>query len=248
MGSQAKTTVTIIDDDMGEIQMTSPNTDAIRIYSNDSKLSVGISQTHINGDDDSIFVYFLSKDDNGATTRRKGKPKRDNDGTLKWFLDDFSDVINHTAHFLRLKPYGLIGHYFETEDHFATDPSKARVDRTINFTAFESGVKFVRWEGFLRSSRSDLMIFSVQARKSRLWIDGFLIIDEWIDIDSDKISTGCYHLNANELYAISLEVHVMPKDSVKVFWGSRNVSMKIIQPRNFYFQTRPSEFDIIKYA
>jgi len=196
-------------------------------------------------DSEDIYVYFspqnFFQDDSSA--RRKGI--RDGNAMI-WRMDDFDPAINYMAHMVRLKQNGLVGRYFDDDPHFGNGPFMTRSDRVINFTAFETRVKYVRWEGYLKTSRSGLNFFFVQAKKSRLWIDGILIIDEWIMIDgssSGTISSGSYRVNVNELYAITLEVEVAEKEATKLFWAFKNTSMKVIDPKNFYFQASSTEFD-----
>jgi hypothetical protein len=247
LGSQFKTTVTIIDDDNNDVQRPIPSfdTDCIMVFSNDSALSLQFHPHYFNDkSNDDIYVYFSPKDSNHGSATRKGKRKKGADGNFMWYLDDIDDA-NYTAHVFGLKQNGLIGLYFENAIRFGIDPFKTRTDRTINFTAFESGVKCVRWKGFLKPSRSGLKIFSVIAKKSRLWIDEILIIDEWIQIDeSTPLSSGCYRLNADEVYAITLEVEVGENEPVKLFWGSKNSSMKIIEPKSFYFDAGYADFEV----
>ena len=145
MGSQFKTTVTIIDDDNNDARRPIPSfdTDSIIVFSNDSTLSWQFHPHYFDDkSNDDIYVYFSPKDSSHGSATRKGKRKKGADGNFMWYLDDIDDAFtNNTAHVIGLKQNGLIGLYFENGIRFGIDPFKTRTDRTINFTAFESLVR-----------------------------------------------------------------------------------------------------------
>jgi hypothetical protein len=235
LGSQNRAIVTIIDDDKG-VSVHSE----LKAQKVDSILTVQIYDNQKENRANMLCVYFLIRDMYGVVRKRKGKLHREVNGTLIWFTNDSNTFIDRTAIVHDLQPNGLLGDYYDTEYSFSeADSLKQRVDRSINFTAFENGITHVRWEGFLRNTRSELKIFSILAYKSRLWIDGFLIIDEWNHFNNDTDAAfGVFYLNADELYTISVEVEVGAHDPVKLLWGSRSSTLKVIEKGYLHFKAK----------
>jgi beta-glucosidase len=109
---------------------------------------------------------------------------------------------------------GLKGEYFSKSD-FAGTPQLARVDKVIDLQRFHPeqssiappagmGDFSVRWTGFLTPDESgDYQIGNVGSM-NRLWLDGKLIVDDFI-LHDPKPTKATVHLEKGHRYAIKLE-------------------------------------------
>ncbi len=109
---------------------------------------------------------------------------------------------------------GLKAEYYLTAD-FAGTPFLTRVDKEVNFqpvskdpnalTLPNGSAQFtVRWTGFLTPSKSGNFRFGVSRSRSRLWLDGKLIVDDWVRATATPASIAI-QLEKEHKYAVKLE-------------------------------------------
>ena len=143
----------------------------------------------------------------------------------------------------QLIPGGLLGSYYD--DSYFSSLEKIRVDSVLNFTwSFERitsfGIDFVsiRWEGFLKSSFSEMYRFIGQFDdRVRIWLDHTLIIDTWNR--NDILTSSFYFLNSNLFYAIVIEyIELEGNAMAKLIWESDNTPLEIIPSSAYYYRVR----------
>ena len=136
---------------------------------------------------------------------------------------------------------GLRGDYYSGIDFKALELT--RTDRTIDFdwvtgapdTSMPSDFFSVRWTGQILPRYSERYTFHVLSDDGmRLWVDGVLIIDQWIDQYPTEYS-GTMELEAGRWYAIQLEYFENAGGAtIKLFWSSRSQSKEIIPQSQLY--------------
>ncbi len=121
---------------------------------------------------------------------------------------------------------GLKGEYYKTPD-FAGSPFLTRVDDRVNFQPVEQdptalslpngSIQFsARWTGFLKPTQSGSYRFGVSRSRSRLWLDGKLIVDTW-DRATATSSVVDLPLKKGHKYAIKLE-YVNERRGIQLVW------------------------------
>jgi hypothetical protein len=126
---------------------------------------------------------------------------------------------------------GLRGEYFTDPNngtHFVT-PSATRVDATVNFNwagnSPVSGVGIdnfsVRWTGQVQAPVSGNYTFSTTADDGvRLWVNGQLLIDNWVDQSATTKTSAAVALVAGTRYDIKMEYFEHGGDAVaKLLWA-----------------------------
>jgi len=123
------------------------------------------------------------------------------------------------------KPGGLTAEYF-LGTHFEK-PVGHRVDATVDFTWNDApplpglGIDnfSVRWTGKLVVPRTgDFTFLTYTDDGARLWIDGQLLVDDWVD-HAAEYREGQIHLEAGRPYDIKLEYFEAGGDSVvRLLW------------------------------
>jgi hypothetical protein len=141
---------------------------------------------------------------------------------------------------------GLWGEYFNDPNngtHFVTRVLR-RVDSTVNFAwaaaAPATGVTVdnfsVRWTGQVQAPQSGDYIFSTTADDGvRLYVNGALVIDNWVDQSATTKSTTPITLVAGARYDIRMEYYEHGGDAVaKLLWSYPGQSQTAIQTSQLY--------------
>jgi hypothetical protein len=95
---------------------------------------------------------------------------------------------------------------------------------------------FVRWEGKLLPEFSERYRFNVRADGGvRLWINGVLLIDDWVATPFVIFRNNVAALEAGVAVSIKLEYFdTVGKASVSLGWSSRSVAPANIPPANLF--------------
>jgi RHS repeat-associated protein len=139
---------------------------------------------------------------------------------------------------------GLTGRYFDNMDF--TNLKLTRNDATVNFdwgvgTPHSSvGVDTftVRWEGKVEPRYSQLYTFYTATDDGvRLWVNGQLLIDKWIDQGPTEWS-GQISLTAGQRYNITMEFYENGGGALaKLSWSSASQAKEIIPQSQLYAPT-----------
>lgn len=151
-------------------------------------------------------------------------------------LADISDPPAGTA-----SGSGLLGQYYRGKGF--REPILSRTDATVNFNwstgtpdpAVPADQFSVRWSGWVQAPSSGQFNFFVTADDGlRLWIDGVLIIDFWIDQGFIERS-GSARLQADHKHDIRLEYYENAGAAAcKLEWSGPGVSRAIIPASRLY--------------
>lgn len=137
---------------------------------------------------------------------------------------------------------GLRGEYFRNAV-LSGSPVLVRTDGNINFSwkqaAPDPGVPAnlfsVRWSGRLKADYSETYtIYSSSDDGIRVWIDGVLVIDSWIN-QSGQERKGSIRLTAGKLHALKVEYYENQGDAKAVLmWESPSRAKSVIPAGAFY--------------
>ncbi|RHY33176.1 hypothetical protein DYB32_001800 [Aphanomyces invadans] len=142
---------------------------------------------------------------------------------------------NYSLSFFQLFGTGLRGHYF-------ANAWLQRVDRALNFTwatdkamwnLFHFGS--ARWSGYLQAAASELTYFRVVTTGSfRLWLNGKLVIDAWLPLDSQN--WGAVVLEQNKLYSITFDYRhgIAPSTRLNLQWQSASIPLQSIPTQQLF--------------
>jgi hypothetical protein len=135
---------------------------------------------------------------------------------------------------------GLRGDYFDGVALEAGDTGTldlSRVDATINFdwgsgrpsAAVDDDWFSVRWSGRIMPLHSETYTFATLTDEGvRLWIDGKLLIDRWVN-QTATTHSGTITLVANRKYDIRMEYfEAMQQAVAKLYWSSPSQPMQIV--------------------
>ncbi len=136
---------------------------------------------------------------------------------------------------------GLKGSYFSNQSKtFNGTPTLARTDAVVNFNwgtgAPDPSVSAdnftVRWTGSVQAPLSDTYTFYTTADDGvRLWINGQLLIDNWVDQSATERS-GSITLLARQRYDVKMEYYENGGDAVATLAWSTPSMPKVIIPQN----------------
>jgi hypothetical protein len=242
LGNQYKTTVTILDDDFLECT----GLDEISIKSGALSIMEGesVALTLHRGNCDMIdFEHrlMLSLTDVNRdimTFLRNISLFSKSEGTTVYEVMDFIEAGEYNASLNALNEGGLIGTYYS--DHFSSVVVKSRVDNVVNFTWSESTSISALWKGFiLPLNETDCCTFYVSSRNVRLWIDQYLVIDEWNRLPGEhELFSGFYDLDRPEaIYEIILEIRKpivgLP---VQLMWSSAMIDSVYISSSHVFWK------------
>ena len=139
---------------------------------------------------------------------------------------------------------GLQGDYYDNRDFTAFVFS--RTDPTIDFDwgtgspdpRIEADTFSVRWSGFVKPRFSQTYTFHTLTDDGvRLWVDGRLIIDRWID--QTTTWSGTIALNADELYDIRMDLYENGFGALaRLEWQSASQAREVI-PQDRLFPPTP---------
>jgi glucose/arabinose dehydrogenase/regulation of enolase protein 1 (concanavalin A-like superfamily) len=130
---------------------------------------------------------------------------------------------------------GLLGEYFDNMN--LTARRMVRFDPTVNFDwgtdspgpLIGPDSFSVRWTGQIRPRFSQTYTFTVTADDGvRLWVDGRLIVDQWID-QSPTSHSGTIALQAGRLYTIRMEMYENGGGAVaRLEWASTGQGREVV--------------------
>lgn len=136
---------------------------------------------------------------------------------------------------------GLLGEYFDNMN--LTARRVVRFDPTVNFDwgndspdpLIGPDTFSVRWTGQIKPRFSQTYTFTVTADDGvRLWVNGRLIVDQWID-QSPTSHSGTIALQANQLYMIRMEMYENGGGAVaKLEWESPGQTRQIIPSSSLF--------------
>lgn len=138
---------------------------------------------------------------------------------------------------------GLYGEYFNAKD--LSQRKATRTDATINFdwgagsphSSIGTDNFSIRWTGWVEPKNSGNYSFhTVSDDGVRLWVDGKLIIDQWVDQGATKhTSTSTIQMTAGHKYDLKLEYYEHGgAASVKLFWSAAGLAEEIIPSSHLY--------------
>jgi len=140
---------------------------------------------------------------------------------------------------------GLLGEYYGASN--LTKPVLTRVDPQIVFDWAEGspapGVSndffSIRWSGKVQPLYSDTYTFTINSDNgSRLWVDGKLLIDKWLD-DSGEDHSGTIALEGGRKYDLVIEfVEFTEYANCKLYWSSPHQSREPVPQSQLYPKMR----------
>src|SRR3990167_7760910 len=135
---------------------------------------------------------------------------------------------------------GLEATYFNESN--LTDQGATRVDPTINFdwgtgpaipNVIYGNTFSVRWTGHIRAEYTETYTFYTRTDDGvRLWVDGQLLIDQWINQGQAVEWSGNIALTAGRSYNITMEYFENTQRAVaQLSWSSQSTP-KVIVPQS----------------
>ena len=147
---------------------------------------------------------------------------------------------------------GLTGSYYDShfpDAPFAGNPTLTRIDPTVNFDwgggspdpLIGADHFTVRWTGSVQPQFSETYTFTTTTDDGvRLYVDGQLIIDQWVDQGPTPVS-GQINLVAQQRYDIAMEYYENGGGAVaKLAWSSPSTTPGIIPTSQLYPVTNPA--------
>ena len=150
---------------------------------------------------------------------------------------------------------GLLGQYWSTTTSatftnltFNASPTLTRTDAVVNFNwstgspdpSISADDFIVRWTGSVQPQFNETYTFySTTDDGVRLWVNGQLLIDDWVD-QAATTKSGSITLNAQQLYNIRMEYYQNGGDASAVLqWSSPSTTQAIIPQTQLYPFTNP---------
>jgi hypothetical protein len=139
---------------------------------------------------------------------------------------------------------GLTGEYFSNQTlTFNNPPTLVRIDPTVDYdwgsgspaSGISSDHFTVRWTGAVQPLFSEPYTFYTTTDDGvRLWVDGQLIIDEWVDQSATEWN-GLITLNAGRKYSLTMEYYENGGDaSAQLSWSSPSTVKSVIPQMQLY--------------
>ena len=252
LGNQWKTIVTIIDEDShrtcSKISSVAPTESYSHFrsvagkgssFAIQAKSCIGENQ-FIGGDQFGVVAFRHSH--HGAD-RVYGSVDDENNGRYLANLN-ITKAGKYDLNLFQLIPGGFLGYYYQDSFLSTSAYEKSRVDAVINFTwaqgpitNYGSDFVSVRWEGFILAKHSGLCSFWLETQEHvRMWIDGFLLIDEW-DNPPSGLSVANHDIVAGDLYEININYRELGNEaSIKLLWSSDHTSPEIIPSSLLFYK------------
>jgi hypothetical protein len=119
---------------------------------------------------------------------------------------------NGVADECELSRYGLVGQYFGNAN-LAGAPATSYISDTIDFawvagnpTGVGNDNFSARWSGFVQPDVTGDYVFVTRSDDGvRLWVDGVLVIDQWVPQSLTEHQSAPIHLDAGSLHTIVME-------------------------------------------
>ncbi|NII27411.1 hypothetical protein HB364_20140 [Pseudoflavitalea sp. X16] len=137
---------------------------------------------------------------------------------------------------------GLKGEYFNSASF--TNAAMTRIDSNVSFTEWSAGVHYaitgstysVRWTGKIMPQYSEAYTFYLGSGGGhRLWIDGKLILDSWVEHYPDSFKSIPITLVAGQLYDIKLEYfNTSGGTGMGLLWTSPSLALEYVPQSQLY--------------
>jgi hypothetical protein len=137
---------------------------------------------------------------------------------------------------------GLKGEYFNSANF--TNAAMTRIDSNVSFTEWSAGVHYaitgstysVRWTGKIMPQYSEAYTFYLGSGGGhRLWIDGKLILDSWVEHYPDSFKSAPITLGAGQLYDIKLEYfNTDGGTGMGLLWTSPSLPLEYVPQSQLY--------------
>lgn len=161
-------------------------------------------------------------------------------GKAIYDLGNIDKPGDYGVHAFQTAQGGLLGSYYS--DLLLSKIEKSRVDANVNFTWSEHHIKAARWDGFVRPSGEydDCCTFHVSGRNVRLWINRYVIIDEWDhSLEREVHFSGFYKLDLAIPTELMLEVRDINFESpIKLLWSANGLPREVIPDEALFWKVR----------
>ena len=151
---------------------------------------------------------------------------------------------------------GLLGQYWTnttstafTNVSFSTQPTLVRTDAVVNFNWSASGPDSsigqsnftARWAGSVQPQYSEAYTFTVVSDDgARLWVNGQLLVDDWVVHSSATTNSGSITLNAQQFYNIRLDYFQQSSNAiVQLLWSSPSTALAVVPQSQLDTFTNP---------
>jgi len=145
---------------------------------------------------------------------------------------------------------GLDGAYYSNQfQTFTNSPTLERIDATVDFDwgsgspdpSISADDFTVRWTGAVQPQFSQTYTFYTKTDDGvRLWVDGQLLIDEWVDQSATEWS-GTISLNADQKYSITMEYYENGGGaSAQLSWSSPSLAKSVTPQSQLYPNFTPN--------
>jgi autotransporter-associated beta strand protein len=151
---------------------------------------------------------------------------------------------------------GLIGYYWTNTSSaafsnvsFSVPPTLVRTDAMVNFDWSGTGpapnigqTNFtVRWSGAVQPQYDETYTLTVVANDGvRLWVNGQLLIDDWVTGSAAVTNSASINLHAQQLYNLRLDYFQETGNAVaQLFWSSPSTVLAIVPQTQLYVFTNP---------
>ena len=160
-------------------------------------------------------------------------------------LDGTYRLGQYVTQVARIIKGGLQGRYYM--DLLHENMEKIRIDSLVNFTWSERVVQSARWDGLVERPllSNECCTFFVTGKNVRLWVNRFLIINEWnLKCNNELLLSGYYHFQSDEdIVEIMLEVRdIEYASSVKLLWEGSDLNRDIIPSDSLYWKVNMQLF------
>jgi PA14 domain/Chitobiase/beta-hexosaminidase C-terminal domain len=140
---------------------------------------------------------------------------------------------------------GLNGAYYSGQVHSFTNPATLmRTDPTINFDwtidpldpSIDPNNFTVMWSGMLQPQFSETYTFYTTVEQAaRLWVDGQLLVDDWVNEWDPTEFSGSIALQAGRLYPVTMEFYQDgASPAAYLAWSSASTAKQIIPQSQLY--------------
>jgi uncharacterized repeat protein (TIGR03806 family) len=147
---------------------------------------------------------------------------------------------------------GLVGEYYTNHNStspFTGSPVLVETNTTINFNWGVNGPSpvvgqtnfTVLWTGLVQPQYNETYTFYVSADDgARLYINGQLLINGWVDKTTATTNSNTIALNAQQLYNIELDYYQKTNNaSVALYWSSPSTPLTVVPETQLYPFTNP---------
>ena len=230
LGNQWRSVVKILDDDLDSYSVNENITAVVQYDMHFSLPTFFLTSSEGNqiSADENIFVIAESKETYNLFSFLAETEIRDE--KVHYDLRDINKKGDYTIHVFQIARGGLAGSYFT--DLLLSDLEKSRVDSIVNFTWNENLIKSVRWDGLIQLHHpvENCCTFYISGKNVRLWINRYLIINEWGHfLDKEIEFSGFYSLKPGDFVELMVEVRDISVESpIKLMWSGNNLTRDVI--------------------